>query len=247
MIYIIVFILGAIIGSFLNVCIYRLPRQLSIAFPPSSCPNCGRRIQPLELIPMVSFIWLRGKCKGCDEPISLRYPLVEALTGLLFVWGFIQGGFSWETAKYWVFIGLIMPITFIDLEHQIIPNVLSVPGVLAGIVLTYLTGGLWWESLAGAVLGFGIIVAIIILSRGGMGWGDSKLLAMIGAFWGMRLVFFSLILGSFIGCIVGIYLMVAKGANRKTAVPFGPFLAGGAVLSLELLRHFPSLVQFFPW
>ena len=181
--YLIITVLGLVIGSFLNVCIYRIPKELSVVNPPSACPSCGKRLQPLELIPVISFLWLRGRCKGCGTQISWRYPLVEFLTGMLFLAAYINWGFTWETLKAVIFISLIIPIAFIDFEFKIIPNVLSIPGILIGLILSYQR---IFDSLIGAALGFTIIFLIIILSRGGMGRGDVKLLAMLGAFWAGR-------------------------------------------------------------
>lgn len=242
------FIFGSVIGSFLNVCIYRIPNKMSIAFPPSHCFTCNNPLAARDLIPVFSWLWLRGRCRSCGAKISGQYPLVETLTALLFVWGFLQGGLAWETLQYWVFAGLVVVISFIDFEHKIIPNVISLPGIVIGYILACLVyGGFTLAPLWGIFLGYGIIALIIILSRGGMGWGDAKLLAMIGAFYGMRLSFFSLMIGAFVGCIVGIVLMAGKKATRKTAIPFGPYLALGALISLELLRLFPDLEMFFPW
>jgi len=229
---------GMVIGSFLNVCIYRIPRGLSIVFPPSSCPACGHRLGVTELVPLFSFLALRGKCKNCGKKISWRYPLVELLTGLLFAGSYGIWGLSLDTLKAWIFIGLIIPIALIDLEYKLIPNVLSFPGIIAGLLLSY---DHILDAAVGILLGFGVVVLIIVISRGGMGWGDAKLLAMFGAFWGWKVVIYSLFIGSFFGSIIGVILLATHRATRKTYIPFGPYLALGAITSVVLFAF------NFPW
>lgn len=220
-----VFCLGLIIGSFLNVCIYRIPRGGSLLFPPSACPACGRRLTALELIPVAAFIALKGRCRGCRTPISRRYPLVELLTGVLFLLVFWKFGLGLETLKWWVLLSLLIVIALIDLDFQRIPDAISLPGLAAGILLAQ---GHWGQAVLGAMIGYGIIAAVIALSRGGMGWGDAKLLALIGAFLGWRGVVVSLFVGSLLGSLVGIILLLLRRIDRKTPVPFGPYLSLGA-------------------
>ncbi len=236
--YIAVFIFGTVIGSFLNVCICRIPAGQSVISPASRCPQCGTAIRWYQNVPVFSYLLLRGRCARCGVSISLRYPLVEALTGLLFVWVYLRFEWQWATPVYWVFVAALVVITFIDLDHQIIPDVISLPGIVVG----FLTIGLipwvsWVDSLLGILLGGGSLwlVAEIyfrLTGKEGMGGGDIKLLAMIGAFLGWKAILPIIFLGSLAGSMVGIPLMLIRRKDGKLAIPFGPFLAMGAVVYL---------------
>ena len=229
------FLLGAIIGSFLNVCIYRLPREKSIVTPGSSCTLCGAPISFYDNIPIVSYLLLRGKCRHCGAAISGRYVLVELLTGLLYAALFSVHGLSVELAVGLLFVSALIVISFIDLEFRIIPDVLSLGGIVAGGVLCFFRPAFsYMDALLGIVLGGGVLWAIafgyeLLRKREGMGGGDIKLLAMIGSFCGIKGVLFSLIFGSLLGTLVGIPLMLIKHADTKYALPFGPCLSFGAV------------------
>jgi leader peptidase (prepilin peptidase)/N-methyltransferase len=244
------FVLGAIVGSFLNVCIWRMPRGESIVHPGSKCPGCGTHIRFYDNIPLVSYAILRGKCRKCGQRISIRYAEIELLTAVLFTVLFMLFGLSVELGAALVFTCLLIVVSFIDLEFLIIPDILSVGGLVLGLALSFLRtppffgqaisiafGSLpaWAQSLLGILIGGGILYAIaklyeIIRRAEGMGGGDIKLLAMIGAFCGITGVVFSLVAGSIIGTIVGIPLMLVKGRDAKYAIPFGPFLSLGALL-----------------
>lgn len=226
-------IVGLCIGSFLNVCIYRIPSGKSIITPPSSCPLCGKQLSFIEMIPVVSIIWQKACCAGCGSKISWRYPLVELITGLMFYIIAVKFGFTLITLKMLIMVAVLVVVTFIDIDYQIIPNIIIAPLILIGVAFGYqdMAG-----SLIGLLAGFCIIAIVVIASRGGMGWGDAKLLAMIGAFLGWHATIYSLFVGSFFGGIVGIMLMLTKKADRKTAIPFGPFLSLGALCWV-----------FFPW
>jgi leader peptidase (prepilin peptidase)/N-methyltransferase len=239
--YIILFILGSLIGSFLNVCIYRIPRNLSIVSPASRCPSCNTPIKPYDNIPVISFILLGGKCRICSAGIPFRYPLVEFLNAMLYVFVFYRFGFAWHTALYAILCSALIVITFIDLDFQIIPDVITLPGILIGIV----AGSLLMpdpfirDSLLGfkaAAIGFlaggGLFYAIAVLSRGGMGGGDIKMMAMVGGLMGWKSVLLTIFLGSLTGAVFGITLMVTQGKGRKTKIPFGPFLAFGTLITL---------------
>ncbi len=230
-----VLLAGTCIGSFLNVCIYRLPAGLSIAYPPSTCPQCQQPIRFYDNIPVVSYILLRGRCRFCAATIALRYPLVEMLTGLAAWTVFLKFGMTAATPVYFTFIAVLIVITFIDIDHQIIPDILSLPGIplffIAGLWATPTT---WSNALIGIVSGAGslLLVALAyqrITGKDGMGMGDVKLLAMIGALIGWRGVVFTIFFSSVIGSLVGILLMLRGGGSLKTRLPFGPFLALGAV------------------
>ncbi len=246
------FILGAIIGSFLNVCIYRIPRERSIVRPGSSCPGCGTPIKFYDNIPFFSYIILRGRCRKCGEPISIRYLLVEIITALLFSVFFVVFGFSIDLFVALAFLCLLVVISFIDLDFRIIPDTLSLGGLLLGVALSFFRPYFsWTDSLIGVFVGGGVLYAIaklyeIARKAEGMGGGDIKLLAMIGSFCGVKGVVFSLISGSFLGTIVGIPLMLIKREGTKYALPFGPFLSLGALLYIlagsDLIHAFFSFV-----
>ncbi len=251
------FIFGAVIGSFLNVCIYRLPRDRSIVSPPSACPDCGELVRAFDNIPIISYLVLRGKCRHCGSPISKRYPAIEFLTAVLFLIWFHKFGLSVEFGVNILFVCLLVVVAFIDLEFQIIPDILSLGGMVLGIVLAVVRSyfmhigpkmGLL-DAIYGVLLGGGVLLVIaygyqIIAKREGMGGGDIKLLAMIGAFTGFKGVIFALVGGSLIGTLVGIPLMLIKKENSKYAIPFGPFLSLGALFytyySIAILRVFEN-------
>jgi leader peptidase (prepilin peptidase)/N-methyltransferase len=238
MLYLMAFVCGAMIGSFLNVCIYRLPAGESIVFPSSHCPGCGVPISYRDNIPLLGYLLLRGRCRACGGAISLRYPLVEALTGVAMVLLLYQFGVSPALVVYGFFVAALIVISFIDLDHQIIPDVISLPGIVIGLVCSVLgQGPPFVTSVLGALVGGGILYAVAvgyhaITGREGMGGGDIKLLAMIGAFLGWRAVLVTLIVGSFSGALVGVALIAARGTDARMPIPFGPFLALGAVCAL---------------
>jgi leader peptidase (prepilin peptidase)/N-methyltransferase len=234
--YIFAFLFGAVVGSFLNVCICRLPEGRSVVFPPSSCPSCGTGIRWYDNIPVVSYLVLRGRCRSCNASISWRYPLVEALNGLLTLALFFRFGPSLTFLVLFLFCSALVAITFIDFDHQIIPDVISLPGIVVGFAFSFFLPWLGWRSsLIGIVAGGGIIWLIIELyyrlrKEEGMGGGDVKLLAMIGAFLGWRAILFTLFAASLVGSVVGVSLMFLQKKDGKLAIPFGPYLALGAVL-----------------
>jgi len=234
----IVFIFGTIVGSFLNVCIYRIPAGLSIVSPPSSCPNCGHKIRWYENIPILSYLFLRGRCAGCKALISLRYPLVEALNGLLFVLILYSFGVIWVTPIYFLLASALVVITFIDLDHQIIPDVISLPGIGTGFLCSFLIPWITWlDSLLGIVLGGGLLLLIAmgyeyLAKREGMGGGDIKLLAMLGAFMGWKAIFPIVFIASLVGTLIGVPVMLLGKKDTKLALPFGPFLSFAAIIYL---------------
>jgi leader peptidase (prepilin peptidase)/N-methyltransferase len=241
------FLVGACVGSFLNVVIHRLPREESIVSPRSRCPGCGREIRAWENIPIVSFIVLGGKCAGCGGAISWRYPAVELLTATGFVAIFLLDGPGIPLLRDLVFFSLLVPIVFIDIDHRIIPDELSLGGLAAGLLVSFLPGGDWKGSITGALLGGGILYATAVLYekvRGaeGMGGGDIKLLAMIGAFVGWRGTLATIFVGSFLGAVGGILSMRKGGEGLKTAIPFGPYLCVAALLSRYLGGWFWGMI-----
>lgn len=233
---IIILIFGAIVGSFLNVCIYRLPRDKSIIVPNSYCPDCKKPIKFYDNIPILSYIILCGRCRHCNAKISIRYPIVEFITALLFLFLFKTNGLSIEFFVMIFFVSLLVVISFIDLEFQIIPDVLSIGGLIIGLILSFFRQNFgFFDALFGVVLGGGVLFAIafgyqLIRKIEGMGGGDIKLIGMIGAYYGIKGVIFTIITGSLFGIIVGIPAMLIKGKDSKYAIPFGPFLSLGAVM-----------------
>jgi leader peptidase (prepilin peptidase)/N-methyltransferase len=233
-----VFTFGAIIGSFLNVCIARLPDGRSVVQPPSHCPKCQSFLAWYENIPILSYLFLAGRCRTCRVRISAIYPAVEVLTGALAVALFLRLGPTLAFAGYFAFAAALVVITFIDLDHQIIPDVISLPGIVVGLAFSLVSPLVTpFDALVGALAGGGTLLAVAWLyktfrGQEGMGGGDIKLLAMIGAFLGWKSIFVTLFVGSVIGSIIGVIVMLYEGADTKLAIPFGPFLAGGALVYL---------------
>lgn len=232
------FVFGTIIGSFLNVCIYRIPAGKSIVSPPSACPHCGHRIRWYQNVPILSWLLLRGRCASCRATIAIRYPLIEALTGGLFVLVLWYFGLSWATLIYWLLAAALVVITFIDLDHRIIPDLLSLPGIVIGFLCSFLIPWLpWYESLLGILVGGGTLYLVawlyeVLAKREGMGGGDIKLLAMLGAFLGWKAIFPVIFFASLVGTLVGVPLMLLRRGDAKLAIPFGPFLATAALVYL---------------
>jgi leader peptidase (prepilin peptidase)/N-methyltransferase len=190
-------------------------------------------IRYYDNVPIVSWFLLRGRCRSCREPISLQYPLVETLNAVGYLYLYHRFGPTLDTLFYALFFSALLVVTFIDLEHKIIPDRISLPGIGVGLLACLLVlPPSFWDALAGAALGWGLFYLVALLSRGGMGGGDIKLIAMIGAFLGWQQMLLTIMLGAFSGSIVGIGLMIFFGKGRKYAVPFGPFLSLGAVVSL---------------
>ncbi len=233
-----IFLIGAIIGSFLNVCIHRIPSGESIVFPASHCPACQQAIRPYDNIPLLSYIVLRGRCRACGASISARYPLVEMLAGTAAVAAFSVSGFAPQFLIQFAFLAALIVVTFIDLDHQIIPDAIRLPGIVVGFLSSIVIGHPGWrDSLIGILLGGGVLWAIAegyyrLTGREGMGGGDVKLLAMIGAFLGWRAVPVTLMIGSISGTVIGLALMLAQRQDGRTPIPFGPFLAVGAVCAM---------------
>jgi leader peptidase (prepilin peptidase)/N-methyltransferase len=234
---ILIFIFGLCIGSFMNVCIYRIPLSKSIVTPRSMCPGCNSLISAYDNIPVISYILLKGKCRNCGIPISLRYPLVETISGLTALAVFMRFGISAEGLIYFAFISALVVITFIDIDHRIIPDTISLPGIPIGFLLASLVlpSMNYKTSLAGILAGGGSLLAVawiynLITKKEGMGGGDIKLLAVIGAFTGWKGVLFTIFVGSATGTLAGIAVMLKTQKDMKLAVPFGPFLSIGAIL-----------------
>lgn len=236
--YLIVGLFGALIGSFLNVCIYRLPRHESVAWPGSHCPTCAHPIAWYDNLPLLSYLLLAGRCRHCAVRIPWRYPVVEALNALGYVgllWFF---GPSWMTVVYGVLYSALLVVAGTDLTHKIIPNVITFPGMVVGLLsaATVLPLGLV-NGLIGLLVGGGILWVLAwaspyLFGKEGMGGGDIKLLGMIGAFLGWKPALMTIMVGSFLGSVVGVTLIAARVIKREDYIPFGPFLVCGALIAL---------------
>ncbi|NLM87527.1 MAG: prepilin peptidase [Syntrophomonadaceae bacterium] len=225
--YLTVAAVGLIFGSFTNVIIARIPHGESVVTPSSHCPRCGHRLGVLDLVPVLSWLFLKGKCRYCQEAISIRYPAVELLTAALFMGVFLRWGISAYTLAGWALTVILVSSAFIDLDEGIIPDVITIPGVVLGLVVSFVTIG-FFPALWGALAFGGVLFLVAVISKGGMGGGDIKLAAVIGAFTGIPGAIITLLLSSFLGAVFGITLMALGKAGRKTPVKFGPFLAIGA-------------------
>ncbi len=234
------FAVGAAVGSFLNVLIYRLPRRQSIVRPRSHCPACGELIHWYDNMPLVSWLLLRARCRRCKAPISVRYPAVEAAGGLVAVLAFLRFGLTTAGLEAVLFAWLSIVLGVIDLEHQLLPDVLTYPTIVLGVAGA-LAGGLTTplESVLGVVVGAGLPVLVIVLYKAirgieGMGWGDVKYLAAIGAVVGVQGCLWVLILAAILGALVGVGLVAAGRGSGRTPLPFGTFLAIAALVWLYL-------------
>ncbi|MGD1914155.1 MAG: prepilin peptidase [Rivularia sp. (in: cyanobacteria)] len=260
----IVFALGASIGSFINVVVYRLPAGLSILYPPSRCPHCLNRLKAYDNVPVLGWLWLRGRCRYCKSPISPRYPIVELVTGLTFVLVFLIFNFSLLTIGYWLFCSWLLALSIIDLDTMTLPSQLTKSGLVLGILFQMILGFIpqfnWLTSIdqvmlaiAAAVLGlwmFDVIARIgtIVFRKDAMGAGDAKLAAMMGAWLGWKY----LLLASFIACIAGVIVEISrtfftqKKIKRNQPFPFGPYLAlGSAIALLSGEAIISSYLRFF--
>lgn len=231
------FVFGLVLGSFLNVCIHRMPTGSSIVHPPSSCPSCGEKIRFYDNIPLLSYLVLRGRCRSCGASIPLRYPVVELATGLLSTALILRYGPGVPYALHLAFVSALIIVTFIDLQHQIIPDAISLPGIAAGIGVSLSPWGtvLWVDALIGAAAGGGGLLAVAwgferLTGKEGMGLGDVKLLAMIGAWMGWRALPFIILSSSLFGILIGGAALMITRSGLRARIPFGPFLALGALL-----------------
>lgn len=265
LIFTIIFILGASIGSFLNVVIYRIPAELSLLHPPSRCPQCQHRLKPHDNVPIFGWLWLKGRCRYCRVRISPRYPLIEATTGGLFLATFWQFGLSWFTVSVWLLLSWLLALSFIDLDTLTLPNGLTQSGLIVGLVVQagvpLLETGQGTEAIQGlltgvigAVLGIWIFDGIgllgsVLLGQTAMGGGDGKLAALLGAWLGWQ----GMLLSSFLACVLGAFIgggaIALRLLSRRDPIPFGPYLALGAVMTVfagePLINWY--LRTFFPF
>ena len=234
----IVFVLGLLFGSFGNVVILRVPKKLSVVHPRSRCPKCQTPIAWFDNVPVLSWLFLRGRCRACDAPISWRYPAFELLTGLVFAGLFARYGYSWLTFEYLIFAWTLIVCSGIDLDHMILPDIFTLSGIVIGLVGAALNPDrAFWPAVTGVLIGGGFLyliawVYLVWRKEEGMGGGDIKLLAWIGAVLGWPAVPFVVLASSVIGSIVGLSLAFRSKAGLKSEIPFGPYLAGAALLYL---------------
>ncbi len=230
-------LMGLCVGSFLNVVIYRLPLGQSLVSPRSGCTKCGYELRWYDNVPVLSWAWLGGRCRQCRAPISVQYPIVEIITGLLFllvVWLTPVGPLLFSRL---ILIAILVALFGIDLEHQILPNSITLPGIAVGLMFSVVAPPGWKDALIGAVLGAGVLYGIAaayyaVRREEGLGMGDVKMLAMIGAFLGWKAVLVTLVLSSFSGAAIGLALIAAHRGGMKLALPFGTFLAVGALAAM---------------
>lgn len=248
-------VFGLVFGSFLNVVIYRLPRGKSLMRPPSSCPGCGAQIKPYDNIPVLSYIILGGKCRKCGRRISAVYPAVEALTALGFVLVYFNAGrvLGLEFVAGCVFMSALIALGFIDYDHQILPNAITLPGLVLALVYSFFRDDLTFRgALVGAVAGSGFLLLVygayfLIRKKEGLGMGDVTMMLMVGAYLGLMRTLLTLILASFVGALVGVYFILRRGKDFQFALPFGTFLAPAAFVSLiwgeRIIRAYLSLYK----
>jgi leader peptidase (prepilin peptidase)/N-methyltransferase len=249
MLYIFVFVLGSIMGSFLNVCIYRIPRKETVVYNSSHCIKCSHKLAVKDLIPVFSYIFLKGRCRYCGKKIPIRYFLVELITAFSMLLLFYKYGLNLEFLKYSVIILTLIVIAFIDLEHQIIPNRLVlfifIWAVLWHVFIPKIS---WINSLLGALLGGGLLFVLAVVSRGGMGGGDIKLMFAAGFFLGLKNTVLALFIGFLSGAVIGVGLIFLSIKNRREPIAFGPFLSLGIITALiwgeNIIKIYSKIVGF---
>lgn len=242
---------GLVIGSFLNVCIYRIPREESIVFPSSHCPNCGTKLKAYDLVPILSYIVQRGKCRYCGEKISPQYPIVELLNSLVYILIYYKFGFSLNFLFYGIIFSILIVIGFIDLKEMIIPDILVILIIIFTIIYKVLLFLLYSKSpdllnsIGGLVLSSLLFVLIILVSKGGMGGGDVTLIGSLGFILGIKNIFLTIFLSFILGAIISIILLVTKIREKKDPIPFGPFIILGFFITVfwgdELINWYLSL------
>jgi len=225
------FIFGLSIGSFANVCIYRLPKKESVVSPVSYCTACLVPIRPLDNIPIISYLVLRGRCRDCNNNISAIYPVIEIITALLLLAGFFKFGLTFDFLVYFVLAPTLVIITVVDIKHQIIPDVITLPGLALGLAAGSYSIG-YANSFMGFLLGCGLFYLLAILSNGGMGGGDIKYIAAVGAFVGWQKVLLIIFIGAVLGTFVGLFQIGFQKKTRKNIIPFGPLLAVATLITL---------------
>jgi leader peptidase (prepilin peptidase) / N-methyltransferase len=247
---------GSSIGSFLNVVVYRLPNDLSVVFPSSFCPACQTPLRAYDNIPVLGYLLLRGKCRNCREPISFRYPAVEAATAIAALSSVLWLGITVEAGALFIFFALLLPASLIDFDYQILPNKITYPGIVVGFGLSFVRPDITWiDSGIGILVGAGVLMAIRILGQAifkkeAMGLGDVKLLALLGAFLGWEASLLSIFFGSILGTLYSIPILIKEGRGGERGghmIPFGPFLAGGGLISAVMMKTIWWYYLPFAW
>lgn len=229
-----VFLFGLLLGSFFNVCIYRIPKDESIAFPPSHCTSCNTHLKPIDLLPVFSYIFLKGKCRYCKKKISPRYAIIELLTGIIFLGIYLSYGLTFITIKYCVLASFLIVIGMIDYDTSDIYLKTTLSGIITGVIFAlagYFMGYGLLKYFLGAFLGGGIITIIILITHG-MGWGDAEICLLSGIFLGFKLTIVTLFFSFVLGGIIGILLIISKKKSKKDYMPFGPYIALGATVAM---------------
>ena len=227
-----IFVLGLLFGSLFNVVGLRIPKNISIAFPNSHCDHCQRELSWFENIPVLSWLFLRGRCRTCDARISPLYPVMELATGLLFAFTYYKHGLGPNLLIGILFVSLLVIITVSDLAYMIIPDPVLLVFLIFFVVLRiFFPLQPWWDALIAAALGFGILYLLAIISKGGMGGGDIKLFFVLGLILGTKATLMTLFLASFIGSLFGVVKIIRKKHKRKQPIPFAPFISIGAIIS----------------
>ncbi len=233
MVSLLVFIYGLLIGSFLNVVIYRLPENKSIVFPGSHCFNCNTRLKVVDLIPVLSWVFTKGKCRYCGEKVSWQYPLVELITAILFLLLFLNFGFSVRFFILLLLISVLIVCSVIDLKYKIIPNKITYPSIIIALILSFILNHITFiSSFIGILIPGGLLLLLALLYGKGLGMGDVKLVAVIGAVLGWQFTLLGIFIGSFFGAIIGITLMITGVIDRRTRIPFGPLISIGIIISI---------------
>ncbi len=254
-----VFLYGLILGSFTNVMIYRIPAKKSLSFPPSTCPGCETRIQWYDNIPVLSWLFLRGRCRTCSMKIDIQYPLIELLTGILMLTIFFVFGATVELLFMSIVLIILLAIAVIDLRTMIIPNGLVLALLIIGVLYAavrlifpdmFMHTMTIWEPIIGFFAASLPLYLIAVITKGGMGGGDIKLMAVAGIFLGWKGVLVAMIIGSLVGAIVGLTLIALKIKKRKDMIPFGPFLCLGilfaAIVGPDLIKWYTNLFTIIP-
>lgn len=236
-----IFIIGLVIGSFLNVCIYRIPTGKSIVNPPSSCGNCGTRLSFIDMIPVLNYVLNLGKCRYCGAKYSLQYPAVELLNGILYLTLMIKYGISYLTIFYSVIASLLIVISFIDYKYKIIPDRLIIFGFICTVVFNIINNINTYDKLLGMLIGFGLFMLIAVLTNS-MGGGDIKLMALLGFAFGVEGILFTSVISFIYGAIISVVLLVLKIKSRKDEIPFGPFIS---LAALTYILWGKAIINFY--
>ncbi len=253
MMYLIIIILGLVIGSFLNVCIYRIPKKESIIYPPSHCINCGHRLHIFDLIPVISYIFLKGRCRYCTSKISINYLIIELINALLYFILFIKFEISAEFFSYCFLISFLLIVFVIDLNYKIIPNKLNLFGFSVILIikiaesLYYLSFAPLIDSILGLLIGATPILLVILISNGAMGAGDMKLMAVIGMWFGLKFTYLILVIGLLAASIMAVIILITKNGTKKSQIPFAPFLSISTFICLIFGQNILDFIFIRSW